>query len=500
MNNEHGAFFDMDYLLASCLLESEQKEAVAKTVKVVDYANLLKETNAPEAANATLGEATFDREEEERVDQMVLKKERIDVPDGNLQCGGCGTQFGTQEGFIQHSRKGCKKEEPKKKSKECDQCGKCYTSKQSLRAHKEKQHNMDNNIKQERYDDPSMDPSHLYQRFPEESEMVTNNEDIGYGVGDFQGNTSGMQIDDGPTNEVFESNTPPVEQELDQLLSEVRKRNEDVLQDFADESINNEEHSKAETSDGDRFVCEVEGCGKSYTIKSNMKIHMKKAHNIVSTRAKNKKPKVSMEPPQDIDIEGQEKESNLRWDELEKIRAQYYNNTAEASPMSVDGGNFEDGFQPKVDEIQATFSTDISTDLDDDKDVEQTINQGINLTSETNEEQTPSLVAGLDMSQSKYFTRNPKVITSARGKSLSLFNELPVGLSEDWKMRTFEVTTKTGDKSMIKHYLTPELKVLKTGLAVVEYLRLKGEMGTEQLLEVSRMLNIPEKKLKTLYD
>ena len=25
MNNEHGAFFDLDYLLASCMMETEQK-------------------------------------------------------------------------------------------------------------------------------------------------------------------------------------------------------------------------------------------------------------------------------------------------------------------------------------------------------------------------------------------------------------------------------------------------------------------------------------------
>ena len=33
MNNEHGAFFEIDYLLASCLLENDQKAAVAKTVE-----------------------------------------------------------------------------------------------------------------------------------------------------------------------------------------------------------------------------------------------------------------------------------------------------------------------------------------------------------------------------------------------------------------------------------------------------------------------------------
>jgi len=108
----------------------------------------------------------------------------------------------------------------------------------------------------------------------------------------------------------------------------------------------------------------------------------------------------------------------------------------------------------------------------------------------------PSFLRYRGRMESIYFTRNPKVITSANAKSIYLFNELPEGLSENWKMRTFEVIKK-GAKSMIKHYLTPELMVLKTDLAVVEYLRLKGEMGTEQLLEISRLLNIPEKKLKT---
>ena len=36
----------------------------------------------------------------------------------------------------------------------------------------------------------------------------------------------------------------------------------------------------------------------------------------------------------------------------------------------------------------------------------------------------------------------------------------------------FQVNNKvTGEKSMSRHYLSPERKVLKTGLAVIEYLR-----------------------------
>eukprot|EP00092_Neocalanus_flemingeri_P034811 GFUD01037883.1.p1 GENE.GFUD01037883.1~~GFUD01037883.1.p1 ORF type:complete len:531 (+),score=144.30 GFUD01037883.1:113-1705(+) len=499
MNNEHGAFFDIDYLLASCLLENDQKEAVAKTVKAVDY-NLLRETNAAEAG-VTLREESFDdREELGSVDQLVLKKERAEDLDVDLQCGSCGTQFGTPEGLLQHNRKGCKKEETKKKSIECDQCGKYYTSKQSMRAHKEKMHNAESNIKQERYDDPSMDPNQLYQRYPEESEMVTNNEEAVYARGDYEVN--GMEAENVPTNEVLQSNIYPVEQELDQLLSEVRKRNSDVLQDVADESTN-EDSVHAENSENpasERFSCEYEGCGKSYTQKSNRQIHMKKAHNIISKRAKSKKFKGSLDQSQDADNEGQEKENNLKWDELEKIRAQYYSNPAEGSPGPADS-TFEENDQNKADEeTSASFLTDTSIGFEENKAGDNPTNQAEHFPREKSGEQNESFLPSLDISQSKYFAKNPKVITSARGKSLSLFNEVPAGLPENWKMRTFEVTTKSGDKSMIKHYLTPELKVLKTGLAVVEYLRLKEEMGPEQVMEFSKNLNIPEKKLKSLYD
>eukprot|EP00092_Neocalanus_flemingeri_P007466 GFUD01008063.1.p1 GENE.GFUD01008063.1~~GFUD01008063.1.p1 ORF type:complete len:523 (-),score=119.97 GFUD01008063.1:42-1610(-) len=491
MNNEHGAFFDIDYLLASCLLESDQKEAVAKTVKAVDY-NLLRETNAAESG-VTLREESFDDSEElGSVDQLVLKKERVDV---GLQCVSCVTQFGTPEGLLQHNRKGCKKEETKKKSIGCDQCGKYYTSKQCMRSHKEKMHNAESNIKQERYDDPSMDPNQLYQRYPEDSDMVTNNEEAVYARGDYEVN--GMEAENVPTNEVLQSNIYPVEQELDQLLSEVRKRNSDVLQDVAYESTN-EDSVHAENSENaasERFSCEYDGCGKSYTMKSNRNIHMKKAHNMVSKKTKNKKFKGSLDQSQDVDAEGHEKENNLKWDELEKIRAQYYSNPVDGSPGPSDS-TFEDDDQNKAEENSSSFLTDTSIGFDENKVGDNPTDRVEHILNEQNKGSLPSL----DISQSKYFAKNPKVITSARGKSLSLFNEIPAGLPESWKMRTFEVTTKSGDKSMIKHYLTPELKVLKTGLAVVEYLRLKEEMGPEQVMEFSKNLNIPEKKLKSLYD
>ena len=236
----------------------------------------------------------------------------------------------------------------------------------------------------------------------------------------------------------------------------------------------------------------MESCDKSYTAKTNKQSHEKKAHNIMSVRSKTKKFKSVVEESQTENVlDGQEKETNLRWDELEKIRAQYYDNTApKSNEIRDDDKSIEDGFNSKLEEpLLSSISTDMSIDFNEVSSEDQVTNQP-----------TENAADELDISQSKYFTSNPKVLTSARGKSISLFNEIPFGLSEKWKMRTFEATTKTGAKSMIKHYLTPEFKVLKTGLAVVEYLRLKGEMGTEQILEISKVLNIPEAKLKSLYE
>ena len=66
-------------------------------------------------------------------------------------------------------------------------------------------------------------------------------------------------------------------------------------------------------------------------------------------------------------------------------------------------------------------------------------------------------------------------------------------------MRSIDVKMKTGGLSTIKHFLTPDTKVLKTGLAVIEYLRLEAILSTDHILEISKKLNVSEKKLRNLY-
>ena len=107
---------------------------------------------------------------------------------------------------------------------------------------------------------------------------------------------------------------------------------------------------------------------------------------------------------------------------------------------------------------------------------------------------------GLRLRVCQYFIKNPKVIANARGKSVKLFDEEASDLPMGWKMRSIEVKSNTtGTTNTIKHYLSPECKVLKTGLSVAEYLRLEGMLSTDKIIEIAQKLNVSEKKLRNLF-
>jgi len=556
MNNEHGAFFDIDYLLASCLLEKDQKEAVAKTVKVQDKVPaMLEENNVHDGV--TLRESSFNRpsaEIEANAEKFLLKKEKEDCPeDPDFQNTSIGAQLGTTyESSQQLQGRGGKKEKLKRKY-----------------VRKEKVNNEETNtIKRESYDDPKMNPNLMFQRYPEDTPETQVSNRYSYDVGNpgdsgvyaayynrdnsddydsntkhdtYQGNetgnyrnnydtheTTGNQSRDDDLNKILHEATRQDPGYVNQVLNEARSRNPmefdqtinrssyakkrsaDDLDEMLDEARDQSEvmHENEESgvsvekstsvvNASERFYCQVEGCGKSYTVKSNKQIHEKKAHGILSTRSKNKKFKMSTEEPEPRNHNGEpevkEKESIVQWEELKKIRAQYYNSptrkaNSEASETreQVPGG--DDGVQLNVDAtLSHSFSPDVSNDLGDGE------------TSAEEQFTNKTVLDGVDISQSRYFKKNPKSITSARGKSVALFTETPSGLPANWKMRSVETTNKAGGKIVTRHFLSPELKVLKTGLSVVEYLRLKGELDTDQILEISRVLNISESKLKSLY-
>jgi len=414
MKSEHSAFFDMEYLLASCLMDTYQKASVAKTVK---YPELL------ESGNDEAGDNNLSLKESSEVEVPVgreLKREKFDVPGP-----------GPQESHFNYT-----------------------TQNQTSNF----------NIKQEKqFDDPSMDPIN-FTSISEASAVYRN---------EFLSSSADNDLKD------------------DDKREESHKRKFDQAQE--------------ELNANGRLVCQAEGCEKSFTLKTNRRTHEKKVHGLES-KFKKKSKNVGgedglSEAEHSIKLNKNLSNETSDWDELEKMKSQ----------LSASESNFESSVSTRAFEASIeTFSksTDfisdqsINTSVSSVEDDQKTSAGSIDSNQPVTEANNPPLpfIQGIDLSSSRYFTKNPKAITSARGKSLQLFNEIPVGLAEGWKMRTFEVDTKAGTKSVVKHYLTPELKVLKSGVAVVEYLRLKGEMDEENLVEIGKVLNVSDSKLRSLFE
>jgi len=107
----------------------------------------------------------------------------------------------------------------------------------------------------------------------------------------------------------------------------------------------------------------------------------------------------------------------------------------------------------------------------------------------------------VNLSNSKYFQKNPNIISNARGKSLKLFTEEAAGLPEGWKVRSIERESKEGAKPIIvKHYLSPDQRVLKTVLGVLEFLRCEGKLDANQLMDLRSVLKVSDRKVKELYE
>merc|ERR1712059_83815 len=245
------------------------------------------------------------------------------------------------------------------------------------------------------------------------------------------------------------------------------------------------------------FPCRYPSCQKSYSNKVSLRTHEVKDHgaakmsggrrrksmddvdSLGATLANSDAPAIPMDDLDDLLEEGRR-----RAEELARIKAEYYGDAKkEVSPAQID----------------STANRDVNVDF---KEPSQKKMKKYKPTDETEEkpvEESP--VSSIDTSLSKYFEKNPNVFANARGKSLKLFSEEATGLPGGWKMRSIEREGKEGAKSTsIKHYLTPDQKVLKTGLAVLEYLRLEGKLNPDQLVEVRTVLKIPDKKLRDLND
>ena len=107
----------------------------------------------------------------------------------------------------------------------------------------------------------------------------------------------------------------------------------------------------------------------------------------------------------------------------------------------------------------------------------------------------------MDLTSSEYFAKHPKAIATPQERSMKLFTDAMEGLPEGWKVRTLIDPRPWAreEGKTVRHYLSPDCRVLKTGQGVMEYLRLGGEMDTEAVLDIAKnILHISDKKINAL--
>jgi len=265
----------------------------------------------------------------------------------------------------------------------------------------------------------------------------------------------------------------------------------------------------------DRFSCTK--CEKTYSSKQKLKVHIENNHAELDGSSEIKE-EILMDQPKHEEFDVNSTMEEMSFNDGPELHSTLLQET------DVDGGDManhslgEDSLLTNSDLNAESVITgeNILTDSKPPKNITCVLcdkkfrtDEGLNLhiakkhSKADKEEHSPNNSSlnssdyGIDTSQSEYLTKNSTVITKARGASINLFNQDAKGLPEGWKSRTIEAKDSSRGIIIKKHFLTPTCIVLKTGLAVVEFLRLGGTMEMERILEVAKdVLHIKEKTLK----
>ena len=85
---------------------------------------------------------------------------------------------------------------------------------------------------------------------------------------------------------------------------------------------------------------------------------------------------------------------------------------------------------------------------------------------------------------SEYFKKFPKQITTASKERAQRFTDVDPQLPAGWKIKTFDRKTGKSTGRQDKEFLSPELKVFRSRIAVVEYMKAMGGYSEEEMYNV----------------
>jgi len=95
---------------------------------------------------------------------------------------------------------------------------------------------------------------------------------------------------------------------------------------------------------------------------------------------------------------------------------------------------------------------------------------------------------------SEYFKKFPKQIVSASQERALRFTETDPTLPAGWKVKTFDRKTGKSTGRQDKEFLSPELKVFRSRIAVLEYMKAMGGYTEEEMFKVVPIKVKKEKK------
>ena len=284
-----------------------------------------------------------------------------------------------------------------------------------------------------------------------------------------EGNSSVSSID-----QSFEQNSSSVDDQDDQIPSQSEEAGtaDDGTTENQDEVF--EEKTEGKIEDAKRYVCEFEGCNKSYTQKANRHTHQKKAHGLLGSRAAKK---------QRLSVTAAEEElnevSSTGTSQNDLVEAEAPNAESQTNPLPTEYASYSETFEATVAAVMeadnsndtasttdneeeevgpiSSFLTDtnlgfdapdpdvfgtqeISTDEREDLSKDEASHE---INTEVSNAAEAAKEAEVDVSSSKYFQKNPKMMQTAREKSCLLFTEKSDILPAGWTFRTVEVSTSS---------------------------------------------------------
>jgi len=416
MNYEHGAYFDMEFLLAACLMDEEERKAV-RNVMELKYKSQKKDDPEKKGSPSKRPSSALSSEEtsaakvartetdivvkQEVSDEIRILPENWDVPKS-----------------IDDVSK--EKEDDQKVMFKCDGCDKSFLHRKSLQSHQNKVGHISNTP-----------PVVITPQPSEFSCKVSNCKYIGTKMKDLQGHMTRMHKTVTPTPP--KSDTPP----------------------------------PGGASAEDQSNALFSNMAKSWAKKK------------LPPKTPLKTPKVKKEP---VDTS--------KNDSLQEISENHIDESADhnSSGVSVNSTTEADSL------VDSSIDTSMETSTSENKTVEDTTFVSID-SSSLNETENPDEV---NISKSKYFKANPQTVSTLSDKAGAgdQFTVVDEKLPSGWKVKEILHEFKSGRKERKRNYLTPDLKILKTGLAVLEYMRLSGKYSAKEIMDYAKYLSVPVNRLE----